>query len=117
MYHCGRLRALTLIRATEVLVIMTAVNHPKPRHPDEVALPRRAASLGEHRENWIESELKRLGLLPTKADPVIYRGLGKNGFGLFLYLETALDLQILGRLADSRDRAALLRRIVAEDGT
>jgi hypothetical protein len=63
----------------------------------------------------LEAELERLGFLPTAADPVFYRGLGKTGFGLFLYLESGLDLQTLGRLADSHDRAALLRRIVAED--
>jgi hypothetical protein len=63
----------------------------------------------------LEAELNRLGCLPTKADPVLYRGLGKNGFGLFLYLESGLDLQTLGRLADSHDRGALLRRIVAEE--
>ena len=67
------------------------------------------------REVSLEVGLNLLGILPTAADPVIYRGLGKTGFGLFLHLETGLDLQTLGRLADSSDRAALLRRIVAED--
>lgn len=64
------------------------------------------------REGSLEAELARLGFLPTKEDPVFYRGLGRIGFGLFLYLEDGLDLQTLGRLADSRDRAALIRRIV-----
>ena len=62
----------------------------------------------------LEAELNRLGCLPTAADPVLYRGLAKTGFGLFLYLETGLDLQTLHRLADSHDRGALLRRIAAE---
>jgi hypothetical protein len=75
-----------------------------------------AAQVSSH-EAMIEVGLRQLGLLPTAADPVLYRGLGKTGFGLFLYLESGLDLQTLGRLADSRDRAALLHRILAEDRT
>ena len=61
----------------------------------------------------IEAELDRLGLLPTAEDRVIYRGLGKNGFGLFLYLENGLDLQTIGRLADHTDLTGALILTVA----
>jgi hypothetical protein len=70
-------------------------------------------SLPAHnREADLELELDRLGLLPTKEDPILYRGLGKTGFGLFLYLEKPLDIQTLILLANIHDRAALLQNIV-----
>lgn len=63
----------------------------------------------------LESALARIGFLPTAECPVWLRPLGKSGFGLFLYLETGLDLQTLGRLANCNDRAGLIRRALAED--
>jgi hypothetical protein len=81
------------------------------RSAEETQSPQ--ASLPAHGHGAdLELELSRLGCLPTKADPVFYRGLGKTGFGLFLYLEKPLDLQTLVLLANSRDRGVLLRRMV-----
>jgi hypothetical protein len=94
---------------------LSEVTRPKRRHKGGDAQARQEAGPGSVRAVNLEAELAQLGLLPTVEDPIIYRGLGKTGFGLFLHLETGLDLQTLGRLADSRDRAALLRRISAQD--
>jgi hypothetical protein len=90
-------------------------NRAKRRRSGEDAQSPSEVGRASSHEALIEAGLRQLGLLPTAADPVFYRGLGKSGFGLFLYLETGLDLQTLGQLADSRDRAALLRSIVAEE--
>ena len=88
---------------------------PGCRHSGENTQSPLEAALASSHEALIEAGLRKLGLLPTAEDPVFYRGLGKTGFGLFLYLESGLDLQALSRLANSRDRGALIRRIVAED--
>jgi hypothetical protein len=61
----------------------------------------------------LEAELAQLGFLPTAEDPLLYRGLGKNGFGLFLYLEKALSLQTLNRLGGCTDIAGLLTEAAA----
>jgi len=45
--------------------------------------------LPSHQDS-LETALDMLGFLPSAEDPVIYRGLGKTGFGLFLYLESGL---------------------------
>src|SRR5690348_3545065 len=58
-------------------------------------------------EEGLEPALARLGFLPTLEDPVLWRGLGKSGYGLFLYLASGLDIGTLGRLADCNDRAGV----------
>jgi hypothetical protein len=68
------------------------------------------------RKTSLEAELELLGLLPTAEDPMLYRGLGKTGFGLFLYLETGLSLQTLIRLGECTDIAGLLTEAVARRG-
>jgi hypothetical protein len=94
---------------------MKSVIHQKrPRSSEDAHVHPEVYPAVAHAKS-LEVELGRLGCLPTPEDPVCYRGPGKNGFGLFLYLETGIDLQTLGRLADSRDRAAMLRRIASED--
>jgi hypothetical protein len=58
--------------------------------------------------------LEQRGILPTAEYPVLYRALGKNGFGLFLYLEEGLNLQTLDRLAKCTERTALIKHLVSE---
>ena len=62
----------------------------------------------------IERQRERLCFLPTAEDPVLWRALGKSGYGLFLYLESGLDFETLGRLADAKDRAGVIKRAAAE---
>jgi hypothetical protein len=57
----------------------------------------------------IERQLAAIGLLPSADDPALYRALERGGFGLFLHLQSALDLQTLRGLANCPDRGALLR--------
>lgn len=63
----------------------------------------------------LERDLDRLGFLPTPECPVLWRGLGKSGFGIFLYLDRGIDLQTLRRLSICTDRAGLLIRAAALD--
>lgn len=74
---------------------------------------RSRAPMARPRGKGLEHELARLGFLPTKEYPLLYRGLGLAGFGLFLYLEGPLDLQTLNRLAKCTDRTAVLKKCFA----
>ena len=70
---------------------------------------RRPVQAVRFRETGLERKIEQLGFLPTAQYPLLYRGLGKNGYGLFLYLEAPLDLQTLNRLAKCTDRTAVLK--------
>ena len=83
------------------------------RHKAEDVQARQEACPASIRAVNLEAELERLGFLPTAVDPVLYRGLGRTGFGLFLYLETALNLQTLNHLGECTDIAALLTEAAA----
>ena len=45
---------------------------------------------------------------------MLCRALGKNGFGLFLYLGDGLDLQTLNRLAKCTELVELIKRLGSE---
>jgi hypothetical protein len=92
---------------------MRMITRSKRRQRGEDVQAHQGAFQASTRAVNLEAELAQLGFLPRAADPVLYRGLGKNGFGLFLYLETALSLQTLNRLGDCTDIAALLTEAAA----
>lgn len=69
------------------------------------------------RTKGIWRALEELGHLPTSEYPVSLHPLWKSGYGLFLYLEDAPDLRTLGLLADSTNRADLIRRAAALSST
>jgi hypothetical protein len=70
----------------------------------------RVASIREENPGF---ELEARGILPTAEYPVLYRALGKTGFGLFLYLSEPLDLQTLDRLAKNKRLSAAMKRVLA----
>jgi hypothetical protein len=71
--------------------------------------------LGGSREEGLLPALDRLGFLPTREYPVLWRGLDENGYGLFLCLGRAISLRTLGRLADHSDLAGLIERLAASE--
>ena len=80
------------------------------RRYDDIPVSPLTVPLGEFSGDSPSGEPIRPGLLPTEANPVVIRALGETGFGLFLYLEEALDIQTLRRLADSNERARIIGR-------
>ncbi len=78
----------------------------------DIQAPREVRPVAFHEANSL-LELERRGILPTAEYPVTYSALGKNGFGLFLYLEGGLDLQTLNRLAKCRDNRVGLAKFLA----
>ena len=82
----------------------------------------RSIPLESHRERDcqtedVESALGRIGLLPKREDPVLFRCVGQNAYMLSLHLDRGLTLRTLSRLAACSDRAALIERALSQDVT
>ena len=76
---------------------------------------RQAIRSAESREENSLLALEQRGILPTVEFPVLYRALGKTGYGLFLYLEKGLDLQTLDLLAKCTERTNAITRCFASE--
>jgi hypothetical protein len=85
------------------------LNHRGTRPSAEgLQVPPGSRSVVNH-EVGRDTQLEARGLLPTKESPVLFRAAGKNGFGLFLYLEKGLDLQTLNRLAKCTELGEVIK--------
>jgi hypothetical protein len=95
---------------------MSAASSQESRDSDEDTQARQASAPVVSREGSSLLELDRRGLLPTAEYPVLYPALGKNGFGLFLYLEQGLTLQTLNRLARCKhNRDGLVKHLLSSE--
>jgi hypothetical protein len=88
-------------------------NRPESRESGADGQSRPEVFQEERRERNSLLELERRGILPTKEFPVTYSALGKNGFGLFLFLEGGLSLQTLDHLALCNDNRVGLAKFLA----